>query len=98
MERPTQSLEDLYSKLILEEEEEGGVIVGDGDIVERTQTFVLVGKFLTKKNVNFNEMQNMMASLWRPNKGMEVHDLGGSRSSFVFYHILDLQKLVDGGP
>ena len=29
---------------------------------------------------------------------MEIHDLGGWRYSFVFYHIMDLRKVVDGGP
>ncbi|XP_074351624.1 uncharacterized protein At4g02000-like [Apium graveolens] len=43
-------------------------------------------------------MQNVLASLWRPKEGMEVHDIGGHRYSFVFYHPLDLQKVLDGGP
>ncbi|KAL8135721.1 hypothetical protein AgCh_010378 [Apium graveolens] len=34
----------------------------------------------------------------RPKEVMEIHDLGGYRYSFVFYHKLDLQKVVDGGP
>ncbi|XP_074360434.1 uncharacterized protein LOC141700626 [Apium graveolens] len=29
---------------------------------------------------------------------MEIHDIGGNRYSFVFYHTLDLQKVLDGGP
>lgn len=28
---------------------------------------------------------------------MEIHDLGGHRYSFVFYHMLDMQKVLDGG-
>ncbi|KAL8112236.1 hypothetical protein AgCh_019798 [Apium graveolens] len=39
-----------------------------------------------------------MASLWRPKEGMEIHDLGDHRFSFVFFHKLDLQKVVEGGP
>lgn len=66
------SLEDLYSRLSLEDEEGDGVIVAEGE--------------------------NVLASLWRPKEGMEVHDIGGQRYSFVFYHILDLQKVLDGGP
>lgn len=67
------------------------------EIVEQKQTYVLVGKFLTEKNINFMAMQNVMAVLWRPKEGMEVHDLGGMRYSFVFYHKMDLQKVIDGG-
>lgn len=43
-------------------------------------------------------MQNVLASLWRPKKGMEIHDIGGYRYSFVFYHIMDLRKVIEGGP
>ncbi|XP_074344595.1 uncharacterized protein LOC141683745 [Apium graveolens] len=39
-----------------------------------------------------------MASLWRPKEGKEVHDLGNYRYSFIFFHILDLQKVIEGGP
>ena len=98
MERLNHSLEEMYAKIILEDEEEGGVPVGEGKVIEKTPTFVLVGKFLTEKNINFNAMQNVMASLWRPKEGMEIHDLGGSRYSFVFYRIFDLQKVLECGP
>lgn len=29
---------------------------------------------------------------------MEIHDLGNQRYSFVFYHVLDLHKMIEGGP
>ncbi|XP_074347640.1 uncharacterized protein LOC141686506 [Apium graveolens] len=38
-----------------------------------------------------------MASLWRPREGMEIIDLGGQKYSFVFYHVLDIQKVLDVG-
>lgn len=87
------ALEELYSRLTLEEEDAGGIEIADGEI----KTYVLVGRFVTEKNINFGAMQNVMASLWRPREGMEIHDLGGQRYSFVFYHVLDMQVL-DGGP
>lgn len=76
MEGSSQSLEEMYSRMILEDEEEGGVSVGEGIVTTNVQTYVLVGRFLTDKNINLNAMQNVMASLWRPKEGMEVHDLG----------------------
>lgn len=93
-----QNLEKMYARLALEEEDEGGVVIGDDEVDVNKQTFVLVGRFLTDKNINFLAMQNMMASLWRPKEGVEIHDLGNHRFSFVFFHILDLQKVVEGGP
>lgn len=43
-------------------------------------------------------MKNVMAALWRPKERMEIYDLGVQRYSFVFYHKIYLQKVVDGGP
>lgn len=91
-------LEEMYSRMMLEEEEEGGVVVGDEETIQATETYVLVGRLLTEKNVNFQAMQNVLASIWRPREGIEIHDLGSQRYSFVFFHVLDLQKVLDGGP
>lgn len=93
-----QNLEEMYARLTLEEEDEGGMLVGDEEVDNDKQTFLLVGRFLTERNINFVAMQSMMASLWRPKKGVEIHDLGNHRYSFIFYHVLDIQKVVDGGP
>lgn len=90
-------LEKLYANLSIEDEEDGG-IVGVEEGQERTDNFILVEKFLIEKNINFQAMQNVLASLWRSKEGMEVHDIGGYIYSFVFYHIMDLCKVIEGGP
>lgn len=94
----TPDLEELYSRLALEENEDPGISIGGEGIQQVKNTFVLVGRFIMEKNVNFHAMQNMFASLWRPREGMEVHDIGGYRYSFVFYHVLDVKKVIEGGP
>lgn len=98
MARQEKSLEELYAGLVIEEEDEGGIIVANTEVVKQKQTYVLIGKFLTEKNINFPAMQNVMATLWRPREGMEVHDIGDMRYSFVFFHKMDVQKVLEGGP
>lgn len=98
MEGQGKSLEEMYADLVIDEDDEGGIIVANSEVVQQKQTFILIGKFLTEKNINFLAMQNVLATLWRPKEGMEVHDIGGMRYSFVFFHKLDLQKVVEGGP
>lgn len=90
------NLEELYAQLSLEEEDEGGIVVTWGEIKART-TYVLVGRFLTEKNINFTAMQNVIASLSCPREGMEIHHIGNQRYSFVFFHVLDRQKVLEGG-
>lgn len=51
-----------------------------------------------EKNLNFNAMQTVLSSIWRPKEGMEIHDIGEMQYSFEFYHPLDVQKVVEGGP
>lgn len=70
------NLEDMYAKMVIDDEE-GGIIVANTYVVATKQTYMLVGKFLTEKNINFNAMQHVMAGLWRLKEGMEVHDMGG---------------------
>ncbi|XP_074336280.1 uncharacterized protein LOC141673434 [Apium graveolens] len=91
-------LDELYARLALEEEEDEGVVVAREDSSSIQKTYVLIGRFLAYKNINFKIMHNVMASLWRPKKGMEIHEIGEHRYSFVFYHVLDIKKVVEGGP
>lgn len=95
---PKASLEELYAKLTIADEEEGGIVVGNDVVEQRKESYVLIGRFLTEKNVNFSVMQNVLASIWRPKEGIEIHDIGGMRYSFVFYHPMDMQKVIDDGP
>lgn len=82
-----KSLEELYVNLILEDGDEGEIVVGKNEVTETKLTHVLVGKFLTEKNINFHVMQNVMPSIWRPKEEMVVHDLGAGLdphlSSFI---------------
>ncbi|KAK6141886.1 hypothetical protein DH2020_024364 [Rehmannia glutinosa] len=61
-------------------------------------TLCLVGKFISERSVNFNITKHRLTAIWRPVKGMSVKDIGDQRFLFQFYHKLDLQRILDGGP
>lgn len=73
-------------------------MVANNEVIEQKLTYMLAGKFLTEKNINFQVMQNLMASLWRPRTGMELYDMKNLKYSFLFFHKLDVQKVMEGGP
>lgn len=98
MARQGKLLEELYADLFINEEDGIGIIVTRSEVVQQNQTYVLINKFLTKNNINLFAMQNVMATLWRPKEGIEFHDIGGMRNSFVFFHKMDMQNAVEGGP
>lgn len=98
MEYAKSGIDDLYAKLSIDEEDEGGIIVEDAVTEQDKDSFVLIGRFLTERNINFKAMQNVLSTVWRPKEGVEIYDIGEMRYSFVFYHPMDVQKVVDGGP
>lgn len=51
------NLEEMYSRMMLEEEEEGRVVVGQEEVTQAVNTYVLVGNFFTEKNINFQAIR-----------------------------------------
>lgn len=58
----------------------------------------LVGRFLTDRTVHFTSMKHRMASIWRPGRGVVIHDIGSQRYLFQFFHVIDLKRVYEGGP
>ncbi|KAL8134234.1 hypothetical protein AgCh_009330 [Apium graveolens] len=70
------SFEKIYANLIAEDEEDEGIVIKHLEDIEVKQSYVMVGRFLIEKSINFNAMRNVIASLWRSQENMEIHDLG----------------------
>ncbi|XVF55830.1 hypothetical protein PTKIN_Ptkin06aG0068000 [Pterospermum kingtungense] len=43
-------------------------------------------------------MKTRMAGIWQPRRGVNIKDLGSQIYMFQFYHVVDLQRVYDGGP
>ena len=98
--RPMGEINALCPNLTLEEEEAGGIEVEE-DQAEQAQLvyqWCLVGRFLTDKNIDFAAMRSMMASLWKPVKGMCIKSLNSNLFLFQFFHEKNLQWVIKGGP
>ncbi|KAL8095786.1 hypothetical protein AgCh_036960 [Apium graveolens] len=67
-----QDIEQRYASMSINDGEEDGLILGE--INEEVQSaewaFCLVGSFITNRKVNFVAMQDTLANLWRPVKGV----------------------------
>lgn len=61
----------------------------------------MVGRFHTSKNIHFESMRQMLASLWRPVKGVDIQE--GPRGTeyqlyiFQFFHELDMSRVLASG-
>lgn len=74
-----------------------------GEINEEAQTtylaFCLVGSFLTNRKVNFVAMQDTLANIWRPVKGVFMEESNiPNLFMFRFFHEIDMQRVLDDGP
>lgn len=78
---PVQQMEDDFARIRLEDEEDGGLMYEENqeDLSEIDTRWCLVGRFLTESTIDFQAMQNKMASLWRPGRGMYVKELDINR-------------------
>ncbi|KAL8492183.1 hypothetical protein ACS0TY_023713 [Phlomoides rotata] len=48
--------------------------------------------------VNFNVIKSLVASVWKPKKGIDIKDIGNGRIIFQFNHSIDLRRVLDGCP
>ncbi|XP_060965472.1 uncharacterized protein LOC133034398 [Cannabis sativa] len=90
--------EDVFSFQI-EEEDLSELTVGhEGEEEGIDDRWCLVGRFLSHRVIDFDKMQNILASLWQPGMGMFVKKLEENRFLFQFYHEVDIQRVINGSP
>ncbi|MFQ6666479.1 hypothetical protein Gotur_032805, partial [Gossypium turneri] len=58
--------------------------------------FQLVGCFLTASTIHFSAMKSTMANLWHPVRGVQIRNLGGKRYLFQFFHVMDMERVLNG--
>lgn len=58
----------------------------------------LVGRFLVNRPVQLNSMKKRMSEVWRPVKGVAVKEAQPGLFLFQFFHKLDMEEILNGGP
>lgn len=58
----------------------------------------LVGRFLTDKPIRTHIMRARLSGVWRPGKGVTIQEIEPGLFLFQFYHKLDYQRILNGGP
>ncbi|XP_031104042.1 uncharacterized protein LOC116007477 isoform X3 [Ipomoea triloba] len=88
---------DQCADLTIEDEETGGLEAPYTDVVH-VESWDLVGRFITDRNIKFDHMQQVMASTWRPLMGVRILSLDENLFLFQFPHVKDMQRVIDDGP
>lgn len=81
-------------------DDDEGVVVEAEDIVQPVLDFrfAAVGRVVTDRPVKFVVFRDVMATAWRPEKGVHVRELGEQRFLFTFYKERDISRVVEEGP
>lgn len=100
MEDLHKRVEEMYARMTVEDDEGGGLL--PPDLIEsrgrEEQQWSAIGRFLTDRPINVLAMKNIMAAVWRPVKGVWIKELGPNLFIFQFFHELDLERVINGGP
>uniref|UniRef100_A0A199UAI0 DUF4283 domain-containing protein n=1 Tax=Manihot esculenta TaxID=3983 RepID=A0A199UAI0_MANES len=72
----------------------------DNDFVASIEnsTFTLIGKLLTDRQINFNDLKATISNLWRLGEGVFFKELELKLYWIQFFNHIDLQYIIDGGP
>lgn len=99
--REAVNLNKRWADLTLEDEENGISFATTEDGVdpvhEEQQYWSLIGRFLTAKQIKTKYMQNTLASVWRPPRGVRIIEIRPNLYEFQFFHPKEAQRIIDDG-
>ncbi|MCH83589.1 DUF4283 domain protein, partial [Trifolium medium] len=87
-----------FENLNLDEEEELNFEVEEDTAEQHDMNLCLVGRFVHDRPIRFNSMRARLADVWRPVKGMSVKEATTGLYLFKFFHPLDMEEVLKGGP
>ena len=93
-------LTDLCDKISIEDEEESGLVVdqGENELAQEKLEWRLAGRFLIDRVINSQAMKDALSKIWRPVKGVFIRDINPNLFLFKFFHELDMERVIKGGP
>lgn len=99
----TSNIIETMNNISLDDEEDDGLIlegIAGETFLESIKDFnaelCLVGRFLIEGVVDFPAMQQTMAALWRPGKGVFIKEVDVNLYLFQFYHEVDIRRVMNG--
>ncbi|MCI04629.1 DUF4283 domain protein [Trifolium medium] len=85
------NLDDVEDEIEIPEEE-----IRTGDAFD--PALCLVGRFLTNRPVRAHMVKGHMSDVWTPVRGVAIREVKAGIFMFRFFHHLDVQKVLKGGP
>ncbi|XP_050207931.1 uncharacterized protein LOC126657306 [Mercurialis annua] len=94
------SLSEMYSRITLAEEEDGGleILEEEEGMVDKSFDWCLVGRVLTDTYINFSVFKQIMAGIWKPVHKVCIEMVAEHLFVFKFFHELDMRRVIEDGP
>ena len=95
------SIEDLCAHLDLGPQDSVGLDLNeflDEEEPSQGPKWCIVGRLLTKRNINFKAIQDIMLSVWSPVMKVWMKELESNLFLIQFEHEMDYDKVINGGP
>lgn len=96
---------DAMNNITLDDEEEGVLAIEGIEANVDNQGFAnfnaklcVVARFLTEGRVEFQALQQTLAALWKPGRGVFIKELDINLYHFQFFHELDVKRVMEGSP
>lgn len=96
---------DAMKNVSIDDEEEGVLAIDGAKVGDNVHGFAgfnaklcVVARFISDGHVEFPAMQQTLASLWRPGRGVYMKELEPNLYLFQFYHELDVKRVLEGSP
>ncbi|KAL8158273.1 hypothetical protein AgCh_002828 [Apium graveolens] len=88
-----------------EDEEKSGLAIDGSEVNENDHVFAgfnaklcVVARFITDGHADFQALQQTLAALWKPGRGVYIKELETNLYLFQFFHELDVKRVLDGSP
>lgn len=102
---PTSCIIQAMNNITLDDGEEWGLdieVIGGEESTESFKDFNIqlcpIWRFITEGVVKFQVMQQTMAALRRPRKGVYIKEIDTNLYLYQFYHELDIKRVLEGSP
>lgn len=98
-----EELENKCANVSLADEDDVGLEILESEVEKESGACVdlrwaAVGHFLTDKSIKVQVMRQVLASIWRPVKGVGIKEIEDNRFIFHFFHERDIQRILGEGP
>ncbi|XP_074352492.1 uncharacterized protein LOC141691621 [Apium graveolens] len=94
-----EEIDDRLGGMNIDDEENEEIFFEEGlEEVSNRFDLCVVGRFLTKKNINVRAMKSKLADVWRPARGINIKELKPGVFLFKFFHEDDMAWVLNGGP